>query len=66
MVRVEFAAEEQDAVAEVFKAAESARAVVALSKNKAVKTDNLPKKGDGARCRCRTCDPYRVKVMLYH
>ncbi len=21
---------------------------------------------DGARCRFRTCDPYRVKVMLYH
>ena len=20
----------------------------------------------GARCRFRTCDPYRVKVMLYH
>jgi hypothetical protein len=20
---------------------------------------------DGARCRFRTCDPYRVKVMLY-
>jgi hypothetical protein len=31
-----------------------------------------PKKGnsyqeeDGARCRVRTCDPYRVKVVLYH
>ena len=23
-------------------------------------------KEDGARCRFRTCDPYRVKVMLYH
>ena len=23
-------------------------------------------KGNGARCRVRTCDPYRVKVMLYH
>ena len=23
-------------------------------------------KRDGARCRFRTCDPYRVKVMLYH
>ena len=22
--------------------------------------------GDGGRCRFRTCDPYRVKVMLYH
>ena len=21
---------------------------------------------DGGRCRFRTCDPYRVKVMLYH
>jgi 2,5-diamino-6-(ribosylamino)-4(3H)-pyrimidinone 5'-phosphate reductase len=21
---------------------------------------------NGARCRFRTCDPYRVKVMLYH
>jgi len=21
---------------------------------------------DGARCRFRTYDPYRVKVMLYH
>jgi hypothetical protein len=21
---------------------------------------------DGARYRVRTCDPYRVKVMLYH
>ncbi len=21
---------------------------------------------DGAHCRFRTCDPYRVKVMLYH
>ena len=21
---------------------------------------------DGARCRVRTCDPYRVKVVLYH
>jgi hypothetical protein len=26
---------------------------------------NLIKK-NGARCRFRTCDPYRVKVMLYH
>ncbi|KAF0175991.1 MAG: hypothetical protein FD161_3170 [Limisphaerales bacterium] len=24
------------------------------------------KRGDGGRCRFRTCDPYRVKVMLYH
>ena len=24
------------------------------------------KNEDGARCRFRTCDPYRVKVMLYH
>ena len=22
--------------------------------------------GDGARYRVRTCDPYRVKVVLYH
>ena len=22
--------------------------------------------GNGARYRVRTCDPYRVKVMLYH
>jgi hypothetical protein len=22
--------------------------------------------GNGARCRLRTCDPHRVKVMLYH
>ena len=21
---------------------------------------------NGARCRFRTCDPYRVEVMLYH
>jgi hypothetical protein len=21
---------------------------------------------DGARCKARTCDPYRVKVVLYH
>ena len=27
------------------------------------KTKN--EEGDGARCRFRTCDPYRVKVMLY-
>jgi hypothetical protein len=25
-----------------------------------------PEKGDGARYRVRTCDPYRVKVVLYH
>jgi hypothetical protein len=25
-----------------------------------------PPKENGARCRFRTCDPYRVKVMLYH
>ena len=24
------------------------------------------KREDGARYRVRTCDPYRVKVMLYH
>ena len=25
-----------------------------------------PKTKNGARYRVRTCDPYRVKVMLYH
>ena len=25
-----------------------------------------PAEKDGARCRFRTYDPYRVKVMLYH
>ena len=28
--------------------------------------DFLALSEDGARCRFRTCDPYRVKVMLYH
>ena len=27
---------------------------------------NAEGKGDGARYRVRTCDPYRVKVVLYH
>jgi hypothetical protein len=30
------------------------------------KTSECFENQDGARCRFRTCDPYRVKVMLYH
>ena len=26
----------------------------------------FPNKNNGAHCRFRTYDPYRVKVMLYH
>jgi hypothetical protein len=28
--------------------------------------DGRKRRGDGARYRVRTCDPYRVKVVLYH
>ena len=31
-----------------------------------LKNHNVVVKKNGARCRFRTCDPYRVKVMLYH
>ena len=40
------------------------RAVVRHNGNQRLEVNELSK--DGARCRFRTCDPYRVKVMLYH
>ena len=31
-----------------------------------LKTQGFRRLSDGARYRVRTCDPYRVKVVLYH